>query len=144
MSQLVLDDQLDVQAILPRLEPWITAVRLQSLRPGEHVLDDRVPEILCTLQRPTFVTIDRGFWNRRLCHASYCILYFDLLTDQQQQLPSILRRLFRLVEFRTRAVRIRRSTARRLAAGSLAFPRTSTRRVSNSPGTRSSGSAAQR
>ena len=33
MSQLVLDDQLDVQIILPGLETWITAVRLQDRRP---------------------------------------------------------------------------------------------------------------
>ncbi|HYV39884.1 MAG TPA: hypothetical protein VE988_29625 [Gemmataceae bacterium] len=106
MSQLVLDDQLDVQVILPALEPWITAVRLQSLRPGEHVLDDRVPEILRTMKTPTFVTIDHGFWNRRLCHAGYCILFFDLLTEEQEKLPKQLRRLFRLSEFRTRAVRM--------------------------------------
>jgi hypothetical protein len=106
MSQLVLDDQLDVQIILPELEPWITAVRLQSLRPGEHILDERVPEILLTLKTPTFVTIDHGFWNRRLCHPGYCILYFGLHADDQQQLPGLLQRLFRLPEFRTRAARM--------------------------------------
>jgi hypothetical protein len=61
MSQLVLDDQLDVQVVVPALEGWITAVRLQNLRPLEHILDDRVPEILRTLKTPTFVTIDHGF-----------------------------------------------------------------------------------
>ena len=106
MSQLVLDDQLDVQIIVPALEAWITAVRLQQLRPTEHILDDRVPEILRTLKTPAFVTIDHGFWNRRLCHPGYCILYFDLAKDEQQQLPELLRRLFRLPEFRTRAVRM--------------------------------------
>jgi hypothetical protein len=45
MSQLVLDDQLDVVEVLPPLLKWITATRLQDLRPGELVLDDRVPEI---------------------------------------------------------------------------------------------------
>lgn len=106
MSQLVLDDQLDVQIILPALAPWIRAVRLQSLRPGEHVLDDRVPEILRALKTPTFVTIDHGFWKRRLCHHRYCILVFALLTTEQQQLPRLMRRLFRLPEFRTRAARM--------------------------------------
>jgi hypothetical protein len=106
MSQLVLDDQLDVQIIVPALEAWITAVRLQHLRPTEHILDDRVPEILGTLKTPTFLTIDHGFWKRRLCHPDYCILYFDLAKDEQHQLPPLLRRLFRLPEFRTRAVRM--------------------------------------
>ena len=106
MSQLVLDDQLDVQIILPALKPWISAVRLQGLRPGEHVLDDRIPEILRTLKTPTFVTIDHGFWDRRLCHGGYCILYFALFADEQQRLPGLLRRLFRQTKFRTRAARI--------------------------------------
>jgi hypothetical protein len=106
MSQLVLDDQLDVQVIVPALEGWITAVRLQNLRPTEHILDDRVPEILRTLKTPTFVTIDHGFWSRRLCHPGYCILYLNLAKDEQERLPDLLRRLFRLPEFRTRAVRM--------------------------------------
>lgn len=105
MSQLVLDDQLDVQIILPELTR-ITVVRLQSLRPGELVLDDRVPEILRTLKTPTFVTIDRGFWKRRLCNSGYCILYFELLSEDQKLLPGLLRRLFHLPEFRTRAARM--------------------------------------
>src|SRR5947209_18917422 len=71
MSQLVLDDQLDLEEVLPGLESWITSVRLQSLRPGEKILDDRVPELLLKLKQPTFVTIDHGFWNRSFCHPGY-------------------------------------------------------------------------
>ena len=106
MSQLVLDDQLDVQVLLPELDSWITSVRLQSLRPGEQILDERVPEILCTLKKPTFITIDHGFWNRRLCHEKYCIVFAELTSSQQHLIPSLLRRLFRLTEFRTRGARM--------------------------------------
>lgn len=106
MSQVVLDDQLDVQIMLPALENWITAVRLRDLRPSEHILDDRVPEILRTLRMPTFVTTDHGFWNRRLCHSDYCIVYFELLTEEQELLPGLLRRLLRVPEFHTRALRM--------------------------------------
>jgi hypothetical protein len=106
MSQLVLDDQLDVQEILPALKRWITAIRLQELRPGEHILDDRVPEILQSLNKATFLTIDHGFWDRRLCHPDYCILYFALRKDEQHQLPRQLRRLFRLPQFRTRSAQM--------------------------------------
>ena len=106
MSQLVLDDQLDWQKILPPLEGWMTAVRLQDLRPGEHILDDRVPELLLTLNKPTFVTIDHGFWNRWLCHSGYCILHFAVRNEKQAELPLLMRRLFRLAAFRTRAVRM--------------------------------------
>jgi hypothetical protein len=106
MSQLVLDDQLDVQVILPELPRGLTALRLQSLRPGELILDDRVPELLLDLKQPTFITIDRGFWHRRLCHSQYCLLYIALAKDEQEQLPGLLRRLFRLPEFRTRSARM--------------------------------------
>lgn len=106
MSRLVLDDQLDIQVILPELPRGLTALRLQSLRPGEIILDDRVPELLLGLKQPTFITIDRGFWHRRLCHSQYCLLYFVLAKDEQEQLPGLLRQLFHLPEFRTRSARM--------------------------------------
>src|SRR5262249_23352549 len=106
MSQIVLDDQLDMQILVPPLKAWTTVVRLQDLRPGERILDDRVPEILRTLRTPTFVTIDHGFWNRRLCHLDYCILYFDCAKNEQQLLPALLRQLLRLPEFDTRTQRM--------------------------------------
>lgn len=106
MSRLVLDDQLDLQKTLPPLKGWMTAVRLQDLRPDENILDDRVPALLLTLNKPTFVTIDHGFWKNELCHPKYCILYFALNKNKQDQLPPLLRRLFHLSEFRTRAKRM--------------------------------------
>jgi hypothetical protein len=106
MTQLVLDDQLDVQKILPSLKGWLTSVRLQDLRPGERILDDRVPQLLLRLKKPTFVTIDRGFWRRRLGHPDYCIVHFAVSKDQQEELPRLLRLLFRLPQFRTRAARM--------------------------------------
>src|SRR5713226_3968969 len=103
MSQLILDDQLDVSEILPPLRKWITARRLQDLRPSELIRDDRIPEILLTLKSPTFITIDHGFWDARLCHPGYCILYFALRDDQQQLIPTLLRALMRRAEFRSRS-----------------------------------------
>jgi hypothetical protein len=70
------------------------------------VLDERVPEILRTVRRPTFITVDQDFWDRRWCHPDYCILYFALSDEQQFQLPDLLRALLRLPEFRSRAGRM--------------------------------------
>jgi hypothetical protein len=106
MSQLVLDDQLDLVELLPPLQKWITVVRLRQLRPDEHVLDDRVPEILRTLNQPTFITIDKDFWDRTLCHPDYAILYFALRDQEQELLPGLLRALFRLPAFRSRRQRM--------------------------------------
>jgi hypothetical protein len=106
MSQLIVDDQLSVRKVLTPLRKWITVERLQDLRPGEVILDDRVPEILRTQKQATFVTIDQDFWDERLSDPSYAILYFALRNDQQGALPDLLRALLRRPEFRTRAKRM--------------------------------------
>jgi hypothetical protein len=106
MSQLILDDQLDVSEVLPSLRKWISAGRLKDLRPAELIRDDRVPEILRTLRSPTFITIDHGFWNARLCHPGYCVLYLALRDDQQHLIPALLRALLRRAEFRSRSNRM--------------------------------------
>ena len=106
MSLLILDDQLDRKLVQRPLQRWITCQVLHDLRPDELILDDRVPEILLTLTKPTFVTIDQGFWHRQWCHPGYSILYFALRNDQQGKLPGMLRSLLHLNEFRTRASRM--------------------------------------
>lgn len=106
MSQIILDDQLfDIEVLIP-VARWTTAQRLRDLRPGEVIKDERVSELLRHLRQPTFVTIDMGFWNRGLRNARYCILCFPLRNDQQDELPNLLRRLFHLREFRSRASRM--------------------------------------
>lgn len=115
MTQVVVDDQLTVTLVLAPIQQWTTACLLRQLRPSEHIPDERVPSLLRELKQPTFITIDDGFWNRSLRDARYCIVYFDVRDDQQDQIPNLLRRLFRLPQFNTRAKRmgkvIRVSTA---------------------------------
>jgi hypothetical protein len=108
MSLFVLDDQLSEPKVLRPILEWSTAQYVHALRPDERILDDRVPEILRTLKQPTFLTIDRGFWDRRFCHPGYCILYFALRDEQQEHLPELLRALLRKPEFRSRARRMGR------------------------------------
>jgi len=106
MSQIILDDQLfDLEVLIP-IARWITVQRLRDLRPGEVIKDDRVPVLLRQLRQPTFVTIDRGFWDRKLRDARYCVICFSLRNDEQHKLPELLRRLLRLPEFHTQAARM--------------------------------------
>jgi len=108
MSQIILDDQLfDLEVLIP-LARWITVQRLRDLHPAEVIKDDRVPLLLRQLRQPTFVTIDMGFWDRGLRDARYCLLCFPLRNDEQFRLPELLRRLFQLPEFRTKAARMGR------------------------------------
>ncbi len=106
MSQIILDDQLfDLEVLVP-IARWSTVRRLRDLRPNEVIKDDRVPVLLRQLRQPTFVTIDMGFWNRGLRDSRYCILCFPLRNDEQGELPGLLRSLFRLAAFRTKAARM--------------------------------------
>lgn len=106
MSQIILDDQLFALEVLVPLARWITVGRLRDLRPGEVIKDERVPALLRELRQPTFVTIDEGFWTRRLCDPKYCILYFALRDDEQDDLAGLLRELFQDHEFHTKNTRV--------------------------------------
>ncbi len=106
MPRLVLDDQLDVAKILPGLRRWATTARLQELRPGEHILDERVPQILLTCHEPNFITIDSDFWTPKLCHTGYCIIYIEIDDRRQQEIPRLLRRLFRDGRFKSQKQRL--------------------------------------
>jgi hypothetical protein len=106
VSRFVLDDQLDPDEVRAPIVRWATARFLREIRPGDVIKDDRVPTILRTLRTPTFITIDSGFWSRKGRDRRYCILCFALRADEQGELPSLLRRLLRLPEFRTRAARM--------------------------------------
>jgi hypothetical protein len=106
MSQIILDDQLfDVEVLIP-IARWTTVTRLRALRPNEVIKDERVPLILRELRQPTFVTIDEGFWDRKLRDVGYSILYFALTNHEQDKLPELLRRTLRLPEFRSKQARM--------------------------------------
>lgn len=106
MSQIILDEQLNRDRVLEPLLKWITAQKLEDLRPNEVIKDDRIPILLHSLKKPTFITIDMGFWNKNLLDPNYCILYFALQDHQQAQLPDLLRQLLRIKEFKTKAIRM--------------------------------------
>ena len=106
MTQIILDEHLDPEKMLPPIQSWTTVQRIVDLRPVEVIKDDRVLQLLHTLKQPTFVTIDAGFWDKDLRHPGYCLIYFALRDDQQDQIPQLLRRLFRLDAFKTKAARM--------------------------------------
>jgi hypothetical protein len=106
MSQVILDEHLGRNQALHPIQHWITAKRIQDIRPGEVIKDERLPTILIHLIKPTLVTIDAGLWKKRYCDRRYCILYFAILDIQQNQIPALLRRVLRLKEFKTKAARM--------------------------------------
>ncbi len=102
----ILDEHLAYKRILAPLQKRLKFQRLIEVRPGEQILDDRIPEILLTLNRPTFLTIDQGFWSANWCHPNYAILFFALSRQDEDQLPGLLLDLLRLPPFRNRAERM--------------------------------------
>ena len=106
MTQIILDAHLNRKKVLMPIQSWTTAQRIVDLRPHEVIKDDRVLQLLHTLKQPTFVTIDDGFWDKNLRHPGYCILYFALSDNQQDQIPPLLRQLFRLDAFKTKRARM--------------------------------------
>jgi len=106
MSQIILDEHLGLDDVLQPIQRWAKATRIQDLRPREVVKDDRLRTILIQLNKPTLVTIDRDLWDKRYRDRRYCILYFAILDTQQNQIPSLLRRLLHLKPFKTKAARM--------------------------------------
>jgi len=106
MSQIIIDEHLGRMQVLEPIQQWITAQRIQDLRPGEIVKDDRLLTVLTSLDKPTLVTIDGGLWKQRYADRRYCILFFALLDTQQHLIPSLLRSVFRLEVFKTKAARM--------------------------------------
>jgi hypothetical protein len=106
VSQFVLDDQLDPRMVRDVIARRSTARFVREFRPGDVIKDDRVAVILRTLRTPTFISIDAGFYKRTRRSRRLCILYFALRSDEQGDIPALLRRVLRLPEFRTRAARM--------------------------------------
>jgi hypothetical protein len=106
MSQIVLDEHLGDTEVLEPLRGWISTVRITDLAPDETVKDDRLLQFLCRQKQPTFVTLDAGFFHKHLCDRRYCLISCVIPHQQQHRIPGLLRQLFRLPEFKTKAVRM--------------------------------------
>ena len=106
MSQIVLDEHLGRTEVLTPLQRWMTTVKIEDLAPAETLKDDRILQILRQQRQPTFVTLDADFFHKRLCDRRYCLLYFVVPRQQQRRIPLLLRRVLRLAEFSTKAVRM--------------------------------------
>jgi len=111
MSQIIVDEQLHVQRVLLPIQHWTTAQRITSLRPGTVIKDDVIPSLLAQEKQPTFVTMNiKDFWNPALRDRRYCIVCIDVPDERQSEIPGLLRRLFRLPMFKTKANRMGKVT----------------------------------
>ncbi len=60
-----------------------TAFRQIGVELGSKGMSDReVVALLHALGRPTFFTRDDDFYDRRLCHVKYCLVFLDVGDDE--------------------------------------------------------------
>ncbi len=80
------------------LRSWRIRVRQIGYEVGRQgTKDERIIPLLHHLIRPTFFTRDSGFYDRRLCHANYCLV---CLMVSQYEAASFIRRFLRHAEFK--------------------------------------------
>ena len=65
--------------------------------------DEAIIPFLHHLRRPTFFTRDDDFYDRRLCHSRYCLVYLAVRKDE---VASFVRRFLRHREFDIEAKRM--------------------------------------
>lgn len=106
MSQILADEHLGYSEVIAPLQSWTTVQRIEELAPDSILKDDRVLQILRAQKQPTFITLDGGFYRKRYRDRRYCVIYFALSHLEQNRLPGLLRRLFRLPLFKTKTARM--------------------------------------
>jgi hypothetical protein len=65
--------------------------------------DDRIIPLLHRLNRPTLFTLDVDFWDRKLRHEGYCLVYLDI---SRTMAAAHIRRILRHPELNTKAKRM--------------------------------------
>jgi hypothetical protein len=100
---IILDENVpESQAQL--LRSW----RIRALLVGRDISekgikDERLTKFLHNQRRPTFFTRDEGFYDKKLCHASYCLVY---LAVRPSESAFFVRRVLRSPHFNVRAQRL--------------------------------------
>lgn len=106
---IVLDDNLDAPDVEPAIRKWYRGpvLFMRTLRPGTIIKDESIPKLLTQRRQPTFITNNvSDFWRRVPADGRYCIVCFPISNERQGEIPELLRRLFRLSEFKTKAARM--------------------------------------
>jgi hypothetical protein len=65
--------------------------------------DHEIIPFLHQLKQPTFFTRDDDFYERKLCHAGYCLVYLDV---RKEEVAIFVRRVLRQPDFNTKAKRM--------------------------------------
>jgi hypothetical protein len=106
---LVLDEQLLGRDLDTVLAHWYRGpvLFITDLRPGTVIKDDAIPLLLRQQHQATFLTINEpDFWRRVVIDTRFCVVCFALPDSRAGELPALVRAVFRLAPFRTKARRM--------------------------------------
>jgi hypothetical protein len=87
-----------------RLRSWRIPVRQLGVDIARKGLqDEEIIPFLHQLRRPTFLTRDRGFYRREVCHRQYGIVYLEVTPEE---VAIFMRRVLRHSTLNTQAKRM--------------------------------------
>jgi hypothetical protein len=100
----ILDEAIG-QSQCRQLHIWKLHFRQIGFTIGRSGMQDRedVIPLLHGLKRPTFFTLDHGFYHPSLRHPGYCLVFLDVW---ENEVADYMRRLLRHAELRTQAQRM--------------------------------------
>jgi hypothetical protein len=94
---IVLDEHLQGVRLESAIARWYRGrvCFVGSLRPGSVIKDDSIPRLLRSARQPALSTQNwKHFWQRIEAHDDYCIVCFELPSEQAREIAPLLRRLF--------------------------------------------------
>lgn len=106
---IVVDENLHSRSLMAAIAKWYQGqvISVTALRPGTIIKDEAIPALLLTVNQPTFVTINTNdFWPGVPSHSGYCIVAFAWPKERVFDVGPWLRRLFRVPDFRSKAMRM--------------------------------------
>jgi hypothetical protein len=106
---IVFDENMHQRSIMDAVAAWYRGrvISVTVLRPNTIIKDEAMPTLLCSAQRPAFVTTNvDDFWQRVPAHTRYGIVCLVLPDERLQETSFLLRQLFSLPDFKTRARRM--------------------------------------
>lgn len=106
---IVLDEQLLGRHLEDDIRHWYRGrvCFITDLRPGTVIKDEAIPLLLRQHNQPTFVTINtRDFWKRVPIGRNFGVICIEVSDAEAAAVSDLLRRLFRLPEFRSRSRRM--------------------------------------
>jgi hypothetical protein len=74
----ILDENISDEEMKLLRECRITVRRIGPHLGSKGFSDSQIIALLHTLDRPSFFTLDEDSYQRRLCHAGYCLIHLDI------------------------------------------------------------------